>query len=338
MRTFFAGGLTTLATLGAAGAAQAQDCDRQCLIDVADRYVAAVVAHDPSAAPLADDIRIVENAERIQPGEGLWESATSAPGDFVIHVPDTETRSVAYMAVMSYMAAPPTPQGMPMVDRAAWRAEQDKADQPVMIALRLTLDESGEIAEAEHLLAVLRSADTPTLQSPRPGLFTEIPEDQRLSRDEMRRIGATYYDALQDNDGTLAPFAADCSRHENGAVTSGGDYAASVDESTPHTARDCSGQLSSGQFKYITEIVNRRMFAADPVTGLVIGFSHFHHPMDNLPYEVVNTDGSTRMQDFDLDPFDALAAHIFKVGPDREIHEIEAIGIAVPFNIPTGWE
>ena len=31
--------------------------------------------------------------------------------------------------------------------------------------------------------------------------------------------GASYYDALDDNDGSLMPFAEDCARHENGMVT-----------------------------------------------------------------------------------------------------------------------
>ncbi len=311
-------------------------CDRECLIGVADRYMAAIVAHDPSAAPLAGDVRIVENAMRIAPGEGLWETAMQAPDGFVIHVPDEEAQSVGYMAAMTYRAGPPTPPGHPIDDRAAWRAAQPQTEQPVLLAIRLQLNEAGEIAEAEHMLAVL--GDLPdTLSAPRTGLLAEIPEGQRLPRGELKRIGATYYDALQDDDGALSPFAADCARHENGMVTAGGSYAGAA-PSGPHVARDCADQLSSGQFQYIQLIEHRRMFAADPVTGLAIGFSHFRHPMDNLPYPVTNTDGSTRMQDFDLDPFDALGAHIYKIGPEGEIHEIEAIGIAIPYQSPTGWE
>src|SRR6185436_13835014 len=46
--------------LAVPSAAQAQDCDRQCLIAMADGYAAALVAHDPSKAPLAADLRTVE--------------------------------------------------------------------------------------------------------------------------------------------------------------------------------------------------------------------------------------------------------------------------------------
>ena len=83
------------------------------------------------------------------------------------------------------------------------------------------------------------------------------------------------------------------------------------------------------------------MIAADPVTGLSMGFSHFRHPMDNLPYEVIHTDGTTserNEQNFNFDPFDMPAAHIFKIGADGLVHEIEAVGFVAPYDSPTGWE
>ena len=37
-------------------------------------------------------------------------------------------------------------------------------------------------------------------------------------------------------------------------------------------------------------------------------------------------------------PFDMPAAHIFKVGGDGKVHEIEAMGFMAPLNSPTGRE
>ena len=37
-------------------------------------------------------------------------------------------------------------------------------------------------------------------------------------------------------------------------------------------------------------------------------------------------------------PFDLPAAHIFKIGADGKVHEIEAVGFVAPPNSPTGWE
>jgi hypothetical protein len=39
-----------------------------------------------------------------------------------------------------------------------------------------------------------------------------------------------------------------------------------------------------------------------------------------------------------FDPFDLPAAHIFKVGADGKVHEIEAMGFLAPLDSPSGWE
>lgn len=320
-------------------------CDRQCLIDATDAYVAALVAHDPSQAPLADSIMFVENVTKMQPGEGLWKSIVKGPSTFAIHVPDEINQAAGYLAMMTYMAPPLAPQGASPEQRAEFAARNPPAEQPVIVALRLQFDESGRIKEAEHLLSGIREAQMANLQTPRPGIFTEIPVEQRKSHAELIRIGLSYYDALDDNNGELTPFAPDCQRHENGMITASGNPttgpAIPGTANTPRVARDCRQQLTSNTFQYIDRIENRRVFAADPQTGLVMGLSHFRHPMDNLPYMVTNLDGTQSERNKDnmaFAPFDLPAAHIFKIGADGLMHEIEAMGFTAPYNSPTGWE
>ncbi len=313
-------------------------CDRDCIIGITDAYLSALVAHDPGAAPLADDIAFVENIARMSPGEGLWKSAVSAPDSFAIYVPDVENQTAGFLGMMTYMAAPPVPQGTSPDERAAFAATAEKTEQPVLLALRLKLEDR-KITEAEHLLAGIRESNMSNLTTPRSGLVTKIPEGQRMDHGELIKIGASYYDALDDNDGTLMPFAPDCERHENGMVTAGANAGPGPNNAGTGTiARDCAGQLSSKVMTYIDRIENRRVFAADPETGLVMGLSHFRHPMDTGPYEVINIDGSTSMREMKFAPFDLPAAHVFKIGADGMVHEIEAMGFTAPYNSPTGWE
>ncbi len=288
--------------------------DRQRLIQLTNRYLAALVAHDPGAVPLASGARTVENLRQIEPGEGLWATATGNPDSFAIHVPDPERQTAGFIGMM----------------------ERDGA--PVLLGLRLKVDR-GQIAEAEHLVASgLAEANLPNLRAPRPGLLAEIPVGQRLPADKLRETGATYYDALEDNDGSLSPIAADCERHENGLVTAAPDRGAPPPGSTfPPVATDCAGQIDSKVFTYIARIDNRRVFAADPVTGLAMGLSQFRHPMDNIPYDVILPDGTTMSFAPAFDPFDLPAAHIWKIGTDQRIHEIEAMGFVAPYDSPTGW-
>ncbi|HEY0961730.1 MAG TPA: hypothetical protein VGE69_05170, partial [Pseudomonadales bacterium] len=99
-------------------------CNRDCLLDRTKSYIAALVAHDPSQAPLADDIVFVENVTRMQPGEGLWQSIVSAPGSFELYVPDEINQSAGWLGMMTYRAAPVAPQGMSPEERLEWSLAQ----------------------------------------------------------------------------------------------------------------------------------------------------------------------------------------------------------------------
>ena len=171
--------------------------------------------------------------------------------------------------------------------------------------------------------------------------MTDVPEDARLSHDELVAIGASYYDALDDNDGSLMPFAEDCERHENGMITSGPKAGGGPISDGGHpTAKDCAGQLTSGVMAYITTIADRDVFAADPVTGLAMGFSSLQHPMDFEPFPVTAIDGTVTMrsvEDLGYAPWDNVAAHVFKVGADHKVHEIEALGFRAESGVKTAF-
>jgi hypothetical protein len=317
-------------------------CKRQCLIDATNAYVAALAAHSPAKAPLADNIVFVENVTKMKPGEGLWKTIVAGPGAFVIRVPDEVNQTAGYLAMMTYMGPAQAPQDSTAQVRAEF-AKKPAVAQPVIVAIRLKFDDKGKISEAEHLLSGVRDANMVNLRTPRPGIFTEIPAAQRKPHDELVKIGASYYDALDDNNGDLMPFAPDCERHENGMITASANPSSSTatTSTTAPVDRHCKEQLTSNTFQYIARIENRRVFAADPQTGLVMGLSHFRHPMDNLPYKVKALDGSSfqrTKKNFTTAPFDLPAAHIFKIGADGLVHEIEAMGFIAPTNSPTGWE
>ncbi|MEO6387433.1 MAG: hypothetical protein ABIT16_02025 [Croceibacterium sp.] len=298
---------------------QAPVCDRDCLLKLTDQYVASLASHSAAGLPLASGFKAVENIKPIAPGEGLWKDTTAGPTTFSIHVPDQVNET------------------------AGWLGMIQRDGKPTMVAIRLKLDGDGKIIEAEHLYSEVNKPQLANVDAPRAGLTSDVPAANRLPHDQLISIGASYYDALDDNDGTKMPFAADCERHENGMITAGAGAGNGPNGPSPHpVARDCAGQLSSHVMSYITSIGNRRVFAADPVTGLVMGLSHFHHPMDFAPYEVTAMDGTKIMYSTDnqmkFDPFDLPAAHIFKIGADGKVHEIEAMGFLAPLNSPSGWD
>jgi hypothetical protein len=149
-----------------------------------------------------------------------------------------------------------------------------------------------------------------------------------------------------NNKGHPAPFAPDCERHENGFRTAPfGGPSLGVRSPAGGPARppglismqDCTSQIDTGTLQYITTIEDRRVEIADTITGLAIGVPHFHHRMTQKKFAIT---GNPSRQESDMNnqkPFDMPAMHIFKIW-GGQIHEMEAIGISLPYNSPTGWE
>jgi hypothetical protein len=299
------------AAQGAVHNAVPDTCDRTCLKALVDAYLAALVAHDPSRVPLARDVKFVENTTPLRPGEGLWKTASALPTTFKIYVPDPVAEQVGFIGVMQ------------------------ESDKTVELGLRLKV-RNGQIVEAEHLVArQLRETSLPNLQTPRPGLLAGVPPAERSSREELLKIGASYYNALVNSDGHAAPFADDCVRRENGMQTTGNPPPATPGRGTMG-AMGCAAQLDTRVMSYIKRIEPRRVEIADVETGLVFGLSQFRHPMEEKTLKIVGVPGVDTV-DMPFKPFDLPAAHIYKVSGGK-IHEIEALGFLMPYNSKTGWE
>lgn len=284
-------------------------CDRACLIKLADDYLAALVAHDPKAVPLAADLKFVENLVPTKAGEGLWATASAAPKSFAIHVPDPVSRQIGFIGMM------------------------EESGKPIQLGLRLKF-ENGRITEAEHI--VVRSFQPNALEqlkTVRPGILKEIPRNERLPRELLLAIGMTYYDSLTQSSGDATLFADDCERRENGMITAGG--VGNGSDGQPRLG--CHAQMDTRTFTYIDSIDFRRVWIADPVTGLAFGMSQFRHSMKNREIMVFDRNGKLVPRDMSrFNPFDLPAMHIFKIR-DNRIHEIEALGVTVPYMSKNGW-
>lgn len=321
--------LAVLASILILGGCSSKD-PRQELADLMGQYLAALVNHDPAAVPLADNVKFVENTQNTAIGEGLWKTASGGPTEFQIYAADPEAQQVAALVMMT---------------------ENDNEN--CLAGIRLKV-EQGKITEAEHLLVHndgLGEAALANLQTPRPALIEDVDPAKRMTRDELTRIGLTYYDALTGEDGSLAPFADDCERRENGATTAGereplqmpvSDEAGEADpemaamfEAMAKFPRSCSGQISTGTFAYITDIKERRVLIGDEQKGLAVGFSMFWHDGSIKEMEIKGVEGVTSVP-YTFGAFNLPALHFYKI-TDGRIHEIEATGIMMPYGTTSGW-
>jgi len=302
-------------------AGQSAACDRDCLTAIVDSYLAALVAHDPSKAPLARGLRFTENTGLLDAGEGLWVGASEAPTGFKIYVLDPATGQVGFIGVMK------------------------EFDKPVQVALRLRVL-NRRILEAEHVVArSLNAAGLKNLAVPRAAFAADVAASQRIARAEMLRIADSYYDSLSKGIGALTPYADDCVRHENGMQTSTnrtpqppppGVTPGQASAFATLGALGCAAQMDTQMFSYITSIDLRRVQIVDEQKGLVFGLTMFRHLGRLRTIALTGVPGLASMP-MNFGPIDLQAAHIFKIAGGK-LHEIEAMGYTLPYKSSSGWE
>jgi len=321
--------------LGASDPLQAaQTCDRQCLVALMQNYLAALVKHDPKAVPFANEVKFTENTANIPVGYGLWVTASGGPTEFQVYAADPVAQQVACLVMM-----------------------KENSNKDVLLGVRLRL-QRGKIVEAEH--HAVRdgiAGGMPNLQKPRPALVEDLAPADRTPRAQMIDIGLSYYDALVGGDGTLAPFADECERRENGSTSVGGARAAAKPPATkpqfppqgsidPEMAKlgmalaaapkTCAAQISAGVWAYITEIRNRRLLVVDEQKGLAVGFSDFYHDSKLKTMKLRGVPGLESVPAYQ-GTFNMPAMHIFKIKKGK-IYDIEATGLVLPYGTKTGWE
>jgi len=297
-------------------------CPRACMIGVMDQYIDALVRHDPSGLPLSKGVRFTENTEEIRIGEGLWIGASKGPTTFKVYAVDPASSQVVFYGVM------------------------EERGKPIQIAIRLKLI-NGRITEIEHIInRSISPAAAPNVIAPRAALVTDVPAAERTPRDEMIDDADDYFEAIEHEDGSRAPFAPDCDRRENGSKTTNNNPPVPwpVPLGSPEANRGmaligsmgCAQQLDTGVMAFITRLWPRRIDVIDEQKGLVVTFVMFNHrggtgelPIRGVPgvTSLPLGGGSSSMQMMEM----------FKIR-GGQIHEVEAIGFALPYGAKSGWE
>jgi len=290
--------------------AQTQDsalCSRACLEDVANQYLAAMVEHDASRAPFAQDMIFTENSIRLPPTEGLW-FTSSGLGDFRIYISDLQSGQVAWVGIVK---------------------EHDK---PVILSLRLKVI-NRLITEAESI--VIRSVSEKNLVNlkiPPPAFSETLAPSERIPREEMLQIPNLYFDALAILDDRHVPFDKDCYRLENGILTAGILPGAPPPAPGAPASAPCAHGDIPPILKTIHNVHPRRTPVVDEERGITWGVYCFNH----------RGLASVRMQDGSIQPTyfptpnTMPVSEIFKI-KNGKIRDILGFGTPLPYGIGDGW-
>jgi len=187
-----------LSLLGLSSPALAQDCNRPCLSGMMTQFIDALVAHDASKLPLADNVRYTEDSRVAQLGRGIWQSVT-ANGGFRQDYIDTRRQVAAAHILLR--------EGETQV---LYSALLHVANRKIIgIETLVQRVEAGAPFHPTELGAPIRGMNDP------------VPAGRKNTREEMVRIALTYPEGLRIGNFTDGgtPFADEAYRVENGVIT-----------------------------------------------------------------------------------------------------------------------
>lgn len=300
---------STAAAAAAPAPAVANDCDRSCLNGFVDKFLAALLAHDPSKLPHTADLKYSENNVMLKPGDGLWATADGI-GSYKIYIDDPEAGEVGYYGVVS----------------------EDM--HPSIFGMRMKVVHQ-KVSEIEVIVARRDQPNSPfgnpdNLKE-KPVFSEDIPADKRLSRAKLISIANSYFDTIQQNTGKIyAPFASDCQRVENGMIT------ANNPDGTGVAKQGCEEQLNKGLLIFVTRCRDRRFVVVDQQKGLVLVNGFFDHAGVITHYKLTDGTPRTVAPPFDR-PYSFNMFELFKINEDGKIRQIEAVILTVPYHMPTPW-
>jgi hypothetical protein len=290
---------------GRAQGAGSAACDRACLEGFVDQYLAALPAHDSSRLALAKNARYTENGQTLKANDGMWRVAT-AVGDKKIYFADPASGQVGFRGVV----------------------EENGHKQ--ILALRMKI-ENRKISEMEAIICRSGAAmHNPEGLIDHPIFNEALPPEDRPSRRELISITNSYFEGLEKVTGKITPFDPNCTRMENGTISANNPAA------TDFQKLSCGDQFNIPGFSaVITRVRERRFPIVDEERGLVYAIIFFDHA--GIP-EVKLPDGSVRKitgPPF-YQPFTFMIGELFKIR-NKKIARIEAVVLAVPYSMPSGW-
>lgn len=301
-------GLTLLLASTAAGqAAEVNSCDRACLKDLMDQYLAALAAHDPSRVPTAAEVKFTENTNRMKLGDGLWQTVDGV-GTFKFYIEDPSTDQVAYYGTVKE-------NGSTALLNVRLKARGHRVSEIETYVVR---EQSGIHGTFDALVRSDPAWDEP------------VPVTERSSRQALIHAANQYFEGIVHGDGNIVPFADDCVRIENGAQTS------PTPASATRPAMSVQASFNTKMFDYIHEIDHRRFLLVDTERGIVYVTAAFEHP-GNIDTPLRRTaGGALNPKSLASYPNTTGIIETFKIRGGK-IHHIFAYVTLLPYRQQPGW-
>ena len=259
-------------------------CDRTCLEGPVERYLEALVAHDPFGLPLAPAVVFSENSQRLPIGDGLWNTATGL-GEYHLTVSDPDAGQVGFFGTVRENGT------------------------LVALALRLAVV-NRRITEIETLVvrdeAAAKAVDA---MPPQPAFVEAVPPASRVTRQQLIAVADRYFTAI---DGGKAPFGPDCNRVQNGTQTTNNPSFQIPGMTWNPFSLGCQAQIDTTFFSFVDNVRPRRYAVVDRERGLVFGLFMFHVSGTVTSYTPPGRETMPALPQ-NLSPYTIAVAELYKI-------------------------
>lgn len=304
-RTLFAVLAMTASTF--ASAEEQSQCNRECIIQQVNDYVAALAANAPSQVQHLRVVKSTQNDKLMPIGEGIWQTITDQGGYQQVFV-DSNLNSAVFFGAFS------------------------EGEEPLLLAIRFAFD-GGKITELEHLVSRPdernRLIRRHQLTAPNPVYEKVLAPEERSSREDLVAAADGYFDSIAENVSKvdMSPY---CNRRENGVFL--------LRNENPETE---ACPIRFEVFNYITDVRDRRVAVVDEERGLVLAWAFFDIPgtveVSPGPFgpSDLQTEGEPRVDSRKI-PRSLYIAELFRV-VDGQIQDIEAIMYNLDLGSTVPW-
>lgn len=293
-----------IALAPASALVQKTTCDEACLTDLANRYMDAVVKHDPKGLPWAERVGYAENGVKLRIGEGSWVTI-DARGKAPVVVADPENGHVV------------------------WIGSVNDHGQPGFYAMDMEV-EGRKIAAVNAVIR--RQQGRPPFGDP-VAFAHDAKFGARLGRDAATPANAMvvlvegFFNSQAASDGTvLTTIGEGCQLIENGVPMTGNLPAAAGGDAA------CDTALKRGLFQEY-EAVRRQIVAVDGARGVVAAIGYRDLPGASTSF--VASDGTAYAAEAKY-PRSVAFVTLFKIEGGK-IARIETVANEVPYLMPFPW-
>jgi len=284
--------------------------------EMVNKYLAAVVAHDPGLCPLADNVVFVENQQVLPIGDAGWQNLNRF-GSYKHYFCDFEMNQVGLIA------------------------NAYENDRGCVYVLRLKID-NGKISQIDQWISrdPNGAENYEKLGAPDPIWLEPIPPAQRQSREALMMNAFMYFEALERNDGSgIYPFRPDCERIEHARrtvsqkVNSGYGHA---DVATKFVTMPAKAQYEYGMMAFVTRIRDRFAPVIDVERGAIMGQGTYDFDGALKKIHFIKDDVDWTIPPYFRTARSHMATEAFKV-INGSFRYIEMTFLEVPFGTRQHW-